>query len=144
MDSWTRFPRALKYNVKNSSCAQVQYYLYTVIAPGPAGTAKLHGDDLGIVVEAVYGARYKWYGIGLQLGLVPSVLEGIEQQYSGTEDRLRVLLTHWLKQVDPVPSWVTLIEALRSKTVSELRLAKQLEKYYILPHSKCTFTIHIL
>ena len=81
-----------------------------------------------------------WY-IGLQLGLASTVLEGIEHQYARTEDMLRAMLKEWLKQVDPVPTWVALIRALKSKTVKEPSLAEKLVgEHHIspLPHGKGT------
>ena len=121
-----------------------------LIALGPAGTSKLDENDLKAVLEAVHDAHGKWHGIGLQLGLAPPVLRGIEQQYANTADMLREMLGKWLKQVDPVPTWVALIGALKSKTVNEPGLAEQLiEKHHIipLPHGKCTiiqFVSHLI
>ena len=122
----------------------IEVNLCIILPFDPTGTSKLNADDLGNVLEAVHDAHSQWYGIGLQLRLASAVLEGIEQQYSRTEDMLREMLKQWLKQVDPVPSWVALIEALRSKTVNEPSLAEQLEKHHIspLPHGKCITIIH--
>lgn len=103
-------------------------------------TSKLNGDDLCDVLEAVHDAHSQWHGIGLQLRLPPPTLEGIEKEYSNSKDMLREMLKHWLKQVTPMPSWVTLIEALRSKTVNEQGLAEELEKKHILPPSRGILT----
>ena len=77
-------------------------------------------------MEDVHDGHSKWYGIGLQLGLKPSVLDGM--QGSDTTEMLREMLKRWLKNVDPIPTWVALIKALRSKTVDEPTLAEQLEE----------------
>ena len=113
---------------------------------GPAGTSKLDVSDLSAVLEDVHDAHGKWYGIGLRLGLAQTVLKGIEQEYSKTEEMLREMLGHWLKQVTPAPTWSALFQALKSKTVNEPSLAEQLlVNHHIspLPHDgRCI--IHIL
>ena len=106
------------------------------VALGPTGTTKLNVTDLSAVLEDVHDAHGNWYGIGLRLGLEQTVLQGIKKEYSNTKEMLCEMLGEWLKQVTPVPTWVALIEALRSKTVNEPSLAKQLEKCHILPHSR--------
>ena len=104
----------------------------------PAGTSKLDVSDLSAVLEDIHDAHDKWYGIGLRLGLTQTVLKGLEQEYQKTEEMLREMLGHWLKQVTPAPTWDALFQALRSKTVNEPSLAEQLlEKHHILPHGKC-------
>ena len=122
---------ALKYIYAKFNCM-----VNVNVALGPAGTSKLNVTDLSAVLEEVHDAHGNWYGIGLRLGLEQTVLQGVEKEYSRTEEMLREMLGYWLKQVTPMPSWVALIEALRSKTVKEPSLAKQLEKRHISPHSK--------
>ena len=107
--------------------------LMHLISMFPADTSKLNVNDLHVVLEEVHDAHSQWQGIGLQLRLASPVLEGIEQQYSKTEDRLREILKQWLKQATPVPCWDALVEALKTKTVNEPKLAKQLS----LSHGKC-------
>ena len=79
-----------------------------------------------MVLEEVHDAHSQWHGIGLQLRLASPVLESIEQRYSKTEDMLREMLKHWLKQATPMPCWESIVEALKTKTVNQPRLAKQL------------------
>ena len=100
--------------------------------------------DLSAVLEDVHDAHGNWYGIGLRLGLEQTVLQGVEKEYSNTKEMLREMLGKWLKQVTPVPTWVALIDALRSKTVNEPSLAEQLEKRHIspLPHGKGIIISH--
>ena len=62
------------------------------------------------------------------LDLYQNVLEGIKDQCSTSTESLREMLRHWLKLVSPMPTWVALIEALRSKTVNEPKVADQLEE----------------
>ena len=57
-------------------------------------------------------------------------LERIREQYPDLSTALREMLLHWLKTVDPPPTWEGLACALESHTVGEPRLAEQLRTEY--------------
>ena len=90
----------------------------------PAGK-KLGIKDLSKVQKAAWDARPKWYNIGLELNIDPGTLDSIEGSNKGIDDRFRVMLTTWLKMIDPTPTWEALAEALRSPIVGHEQLAKQ-------------------
>ena len=86
----------------------------------------LNESDLGEVFKSVFSARARWYNIGLKLNIPCSVLEVYRNLRP--DDALRDVLRYWLQQTDPAPTWSRLIEALRSPTAEEYRLAEELEK----------------
>ncbi len=83
-------------------------------------------SDLSCVREELLDVRSKWFDIGLKLKLSVGILEGIRGQYANPSEALREMLLHWLKKVDPPPTWEGLACALESCTVGEPRLAEQL------------------
>ena len=79
----------------------------------------------------------KWREIGIQLDLTPEELEIINvEEKDSIRRKLISMLTKWLKQVIPQPSWKGLVVALSSQAVDEEGLATKLEqKYNQLPLS---------
>ena len=56
----------------------------------------------------------KWEEIGTSLRLESGLLEIIKKDNpSDCRACLRVMLKEWLKQIDPPPSWVAIIEAVK-------------------------------
>ena len=88
-------------------------------------------EDLGEVIQATYEARAKWYHIGIQLKLPVGTLDAIRLDFPDSTDCLTRMCSHWLRRIDPHPSWVALIGALESPPVGEGQLAQQLrDKYF--------------
>ena len=46
------------------------------------------------------------------LGIPKHVLDKIQSDEEGVEDRLQEMLSEWLKQVDPAPTWKDLADAV--------------------------------
>ena len=91
---------------------------------------QLSEKDLLNVMEELADVRAKWYNIGLGLGLSVGTLDGIKADHSNISDCLREALKTWLKTHLPPPTWSKVVEALRTKTVDEARLAAHLEQKY--------------
>ena len=53
-----------------------------------------------------------WNNIGVLLGIQDHILQEIKHDYSQCRDRLRVMLSKWLKTNDPAPTWSSLAEAM--------------------------------
>ena len=87
--------------------------------------------DLKVVRSAVWEARTQWRNIGIELNLIVTDLDAIKDGNSDSSSCLTEMLTLWLKQVDPPPSWSALVIALKQPTIGELRLAQQVEDKYI-------------
>ena len=72
----------------------------------------------------------KWFNLGLELQLRVGTLRRLRNEYPDLSEALREMLFHWLKKVDPPPTWEGLACALESRTVGEPRLAEQLRTKY--------------
>ena len=84
--------------------------------------------------RALYSVSHKWFSIGLELDIPASELSIIEKDRLGVGEQMRTMLNYWLKNAtDPLPSWQILIDALKADTVSENRLAKELEEVHCSP-----------
>ena len=65
-----------------------------------------------------------WKTIGTLLGVSNPILDKIRSNEEGANDRLREMLSEWLKQIDPPPSWTALadaVEAVDSSKAVEIR-----------------------
>ena len=87
-------------------------------------------SDLSCVREELLDVSTKWFDIGLKLKLSVGALERVRDQYPDPSTSLREMLLHWLKTVDPPPTWEGLACSLESRTVGEPRLAEQLRTKY--------------
>ena len=89
--------------------------------------------DLKIVLETLFEARAYWQHIGVHLGLTSGDVSAIGAEYKQQPgDCLREVLNCWLKGISPdsKPTWKKLVDALRSRTVGENRLAKFVEEKF--------------
>ena len=91
---------------------------------------QLSVDDLHVVMEELNDTRAKWYDIGLQLRISVGTLNAIKKDCNSTSDCLRETLTTWLKTCPSPPTWSNIVDALRSSTVGEVRVATDLEQKY--------------
>jgi hypothetical protein len=84
-------------------------------------------EDLREVQNTIWEARTEWYNIGLGLGLNQGSLSAIQYNNRRCEDCFRIMLSEWLKKIDPRPTWSALAEALESPSVGySLRLADKI------------------
>ena len=72
-----------------------------------------------------------WYPLGLQLQVRISTLDSIRVQFQNPRDQLLEMLKTWLTTSDN-PSWKTLTDALRSRSVGASQLASVLETKHCL------------
>ena len=89
-------------------------------------------NDLLVVMEELNDVRAKWYNIGLQLHVSVGTLDAIKEQYDDPSHCLRETLKTWLKTSPSAPTWSNTVDALRSSTVGEVRLAADLQHKYCL------------
>ena len=87
-------------------------------------------NDLRCVLGELLDVSHKWFNLGLELQLSVGALERVRNRYPDSSEALREILLHWLKKVDPPPTWEGLACALESRTVGEPRLAEQLRTKY--------------
>ena len=94
--------------------------------PGP-----LTSDDLKKILNSLWDARTKWYNMGIQLEMKVPVLETIKQNHPNEVDLcFTMMLTEWLKQTDPPPTWEALVDALKSSSVGYGELGRTIQKSY--------------
>jgi hypothetical protein len=58
------------------------------------------------------------------LGVTKPILDKIKSNEEGANDRLQEMLSEWLKQIDPPPTWTALaeaVEAVDSSKAMEIR-----------------------
>ena len=73
----------------------------------------------------LYPLATKWTDIGTLLGVSEPILDRINRERERIHDCLREMLSEWLKQIDPVPTWKELIDAVeiadksKAKEISE-------------------------
>lgn len=54
----------------------------------------------------------EWKNIGILLDIPIWILNKLESDQSNTHSRLSAMLTEWLKQVNPTPTWTQLVNAV--------------------------------
>ena len=96
----------------------VIHFLYTALTE----------HHLRYLLEDTFDARAKWYYIGLCLDLPLSTLEAMREDMNTAQERYTEVIKQWLKTGKATMR--KLIDALKSKTVSENRLVSHLQKKY--------------
>ena len=104
---------------------------------------QLSENDLGVLVEELNNINTKWNNLGLQLGVSVGTMNSIKKDCNGTSDCLRETLTIWLKTCPSPPSWNNIVDALRCRTVGEVRLAADLEQKYCSMHETGIAATHL-
>ena len=87
------------------------------------------GLTLKAAINALHSVCHKWYNIGVQLEVPTFQLKNIEKKTNDSMDQLRDTLDCWMNN-DLSPSWRHLVDALKAPSVSEKRLAKEVEDKY--------------
>ena len=72
----------------------------------------------------------KWYSLGVQLGIAPTILDEIEDDYRTTARRKSALFKHWLENC-PNKSWQVLAGAVEN--IDQKNLARKLKTYVNAP-----------
>ena len=82
-------------------------------------------------MNALTSASPKWHMIGVQLEIPSHKLRNIRLEFSNPMDQLREMLDVWMnEETDPNLSWGVIIDALKSPSVDESRLARKIEEKY--------------
>ncbi len=86
-------------------------------------------DDLGSVNNKLIQAAGNWKDLGLDLGLDPSTLSDIEDDYHRNKDCLREMLTARLKTGPPL-TYSDICQSLRKPTVRQDALADAIKEEF--------------
>ena len=69
-----------------------------------------------------------WKTIGALLGVEKHVLDNIKRDEESVRDCLHAMLSEWLKQVDPPPTWKDLVNAIEKVDSSK---AQEIGRLYM-------------
>ena len=93
-----------------------------------AGLA-LRLSQLREVVGLLWSARLKWHNLGLELGIHETELKVIQANHpNDVEACFTEMLSHWLKMIQPAPSYQALVEACSRPSVKCYKLASEIAK----------------
>ena len=87
-------------------------------------------EDLKSLHSELHPVSDKWFSLGVQLHVPIGTLRCIRNDIRTVAECLLEMLTVWLKQINPPPTWNNLIKALESPPVGEGLLAQQLRDKY--------------
>ena len=77
--------------------------------------------------------------IGLELDIFQPDLDEINVEHRGEVGKcFMAMLTRWLKQIDPPPTWTAMVAALQDPIIGEGELAKELESKFVYPNNNDT------
>ena len=92
-----------------------------------ANSNDLSDADLADIMELSFGARTKWYNIGLGLGLHYTILDGIAADSVTADTCFRKMLVEWLHS-GKIRTWRALAEAMGKITVGRHDLKDEILK----------------
>ena len=95
-------------------------------------TDEVTKEDIPNLINFLNPVASKCYHLGLQLGVDSADIDIIQEDYRKCKDQLREILKQRLKQEKPL-TWAALIEALKSKSVGENRLAQEIRLHFLTP-----------
>ena len=81
--------------------------------------------ELREVLKELLPLAPKWATIGALLGISEDIIDKIKANEEAVDDRLRKMLSEWLKLLDPLPTWESLVSAVE---VIHQGKAKEIEK----------------
>ena len=111
-------------------CSKTFHHTDIMSHSQPVGQQLTVDDDLRVVMEELNNVSSKWYDVGMYLGVSVGRLDVIKKQYSDLSDCFRETIKTWLQTCVPPPTWINIVEMLRTRTVNETRLAVELECKY--------------
>ena len=107
------------------------FIFYFTISLLASGGDLLQPADVAEILEELLPAQNKSYELGLKFKLPRHELESINKQHSEPKMRLLQVIYHLLDQVEPPPTWRTIVDALRSPLVDLPQLAKSVEEAHL-------------
>ena len=82
-----------------------------------------------LLYKKVFSVHARWYSVGLNLGLLPSTLDAIQEKHSRDSERcLAAVIEKWLAK-EPEPTWDDVLEMLESPSLNENRLAAEIRQF---------------
>ena len=87
--------------------------------------------DMAPVYQVTKPAAALWHDVGLTLEIDPTELEKIERDFARCDDRLKQVLSLWLRGNGGECSWRFLCAAMRDDLVARPNLAENIEEQYL-------------
>ena len=78
------------------------------------------------VLKRLISLASNWKTIGGLLGVERHVLDNIKKDEDDVRDCLHAMLSEWLKQVDPQPTWKDIVDAIEEVDSSK---AEEIRRY---------------
>ena len=95
-------------------------------------TDTLSTDDLATLQNALYEVRDEWFTLGVHLKVETHDLRAIRAQCSNNlGECLLEMLSCWLTNTIPTPTWQTLLDALCCTAVGKPQVADKIRKEYL-------------
>ena len=99
-------------------------------------------DDFADVQSALWGAKRKWFNIGIRLGLKVNTLQDIDHDKDSLEDKLTAMILCWLNLGEQC-TWKALEQALKHQTVDLPELALKMKTNHG-SHESESYFIHCI
>ena len=128
--SLIRLAQRKPHSSTTCACNKVVPYMTFTHSMFVYPSGQLTPEDVNELREALYEASAKWYDIGVGLQLSTGKLDTIRADFLHVADCLREMCSHWLRRINPRPSWEALTVVLESPPVGEGHLARQLRDKY--------------
>ena len=78
----------------------------------------------------------RWKAFAIQLGLNSEIVFSIHQEFKdNVQDCLLAVFHHWMERETSPLSWKTIVNALRSPSLNEFRLAKNISEEFLEGHA---------
>lgn len=85
------------------------------------------------VMKLLWHSRFKWYNLGLELGIDEPTLKVIQKDNKSTDACFSEMLSCLLKMIDPLPSWEAIVKALCQPSVNCKKVASDVAKKCNVP-----------
>ena len=91
----------------------------------------VESPTLSQLITELFDVSDKWRELGTQLGLSQDVITSTEKNHSPYDDRCLInVLNIWLQSCES-PSWMVIVKALKSQSVSENGTAVRILRDYL-------------
>ena len=88
----------------------------------------LNQDDVPAIVEKIIHVQAKSEILGRILKLPDGQVQSIVKKYTDHQEQLFHVIDEFVKQVEPAPTWRSILAALRSPLIGAARLALEIEQ----------------
>lgn len=99
-------------------------------SPKKSCTKRLNIKNTSEVCRCLHSLGAQWRALGTYLDIDPNILDKIKVDHPDCNHRLIALVTLWLKQTSPHPTWLALAEVVEFVDPTK---AKEIRTIYHIP-----------